>query len=95
MTEEVHPLWMARTGDVLYRNLRDSEYAGDIREYLESLYNLTKMHLDRKFLSEFAKQPAQRWWEMFVANWLQTDPAVQCISGDEKGPDFPAEYPQK
>jgi hypothetical protein len=93
----VHPLWQGYSDSRLFEYLKKSEFMAEVRQYFESLYDSleSKNLLDKHFNDDFRNQVPQRWWELFVGNWLLNQPTVTALSAYSNGPDFKIELDGK
>lgn len=79
-----------------YRNIRKAEYPieAEIKAGLEDLWAVYEPYADANFVTEFSKQPDNRFWEMYLTvqllrcrkKLLTRDELPRCKNGD-KGPD--------
>src|SRR6185437_7340378 len=55
--------------DAIYLRLRDTDDASDAQQktYIDGLWTRARPHLDRNFKSAFARNTAQRFWELRLA----------------------------
>lgn len=85
----IHPLWQRSGRDPLFEHLKSSEYKQDVRTYFEQLFdNLNANNLiDRNFVNDFGNQLSQRWWELFIGNYL-VHQTLRDLSVHSRGPDF-------
>jgi hypothetical protein len=87
---ETHPLWQGNSEARLFEHLKVSKYKAEVRQYFERIYDSlsSKNLVDRHFDNAFSNQVPQRWWELFVGNWLLCQPSLTGLSAHSEGPDF-------
>jgi hypothetical protein len=85
-----HPLWQGISGTNLFEYLKSGENAEDVRRYFEALYDsLGRINLiDKHFDRDFRNHVPQRWWELFIGNWLLSQPDCPAWKANSEGPDF-------
>jgi hypothetical protein len=84
-----HILWSLKSTGSIYKNLKTTEFSENIRNYTEVLYDSLRSRrlVDRHFIKDFGNSPVQRWWELFIGNWLASQFSESLIVHSE-GPDF-------
>lgn len=94
---ETHPLWRASSGISLFEHLKSCESKAEVREYFENMHTraTSSMLLEKDFLRKFPHEVPQRWWELFVSNWLLSQPKVTSLGSHPAGPDFRFEHCNK
>jgi hypothetical protein len=72
-----------------YTKLRDGDepFFAEQRDYLDELWDRTRLHLDANFKSEFALHTDQRFWELRLAGAL-LDLGYELDKGNVGRPDF-------